>query len=329
MGLTVTACPLPPGPGRVLIGVIILTLNQCDSTLRCLASLRPGRHPYRVLVWDNGSQDGTVDTVRNAFPTVLTHRHPANLGVASGRNAAAELLVRELAPTHLLFLDNDMIVEEGFVDALVQPMLDDPRIGQTQAKLRFMHDPERLNDGGGCSIDWLLGRTVPVGFEEIDRGQYDTPKRCVACGGAMMVRAEPFEALGGFDDRFSPFGPEDIDFSLRLSEAGYIALYVPGAVAYHQVTHTFGQGYGEDYARHKSRHWLMLMRRHASLPQKLGFYLLGAPYLALRIIAREARRGNLKAVRGTLRGLLDFVQSSRGPRGGHRPTRPPGRGTEP
>ena len=60
-----------------------------------------------------------------------------------------------------------------------------------------------------------------------------------------MVRTDLFELLGGFDPSFDPFGPEDLDFSLRLQEAGYLSIYTPQAVAYHTVSHSFGQGYSE------------------------------------------------------------------------------------
>jgi GT2 family glycosyltransferase len=112
----------------------------------------------------------------------------------------------------------------------------------------------------------------------------------------------------GFDLTFNPFGPEDLDFSLRLQKAGYKALYVPQAVAYHTVSHTFGEGYSEEYARHKSRHWFHFMRRHATPLQQIGFFALGAPYLAVRVAIREARRGNLGAVRGLFRGIGDFLR---------------------
>ncbi len=293
------------------VAVIILTLNQRDKTMQCLSSLHAAEDDLaiRVLVWDNGSTDGTAEAVREAFPDVLVHCHPSNLGVASGRNAAAREAMQSLDPSHLLFLDNDIVVEPGFVTALLRSFEKDDRVGQAQAKLRFMHDRERLNDGGGCRINFLIGRTMPVGFGEIDRGQHDTCKECVSCGGAMMVRADVFSELGGFDAKFDPFGPEDIDFSLRLAKAGYIALYVPEAVGYHEVSHTFGEGYSEEYARHKSRHWFALMRRHASLPQKLGFFLIGAPFIAIRLIVREGRKGNISAVRGVLRGIVDFFRS--------------------
>jgi GT2 family glycosyltransferase len=125
----------------------------------------------------------------------------------------------------------------------------------------------------------------------------------------MMVRAARFDQLGGFDPIFDPFGPEDLDFSLRLQKAGYKALYVPDAVGYHEVSHTFGSGYTEEYARSKSKHWLRLMRRHASATDWIGFLLLGAPRAFLRMIVREARRGNLRALLGTVRGVFDVSAS--------------------
>jgi GT2 family glycosyltransferase len=121
----------------------------------------------------------------------------------------------------------------------------------------------------------------------------------------MMVRSDVFQQLDGFDSLFGPFGPEDLDFSLRLKKAGYKALYIPKAVGYHQVSHTYGEGYSEDYARHKSRHWLLFMRRHANFWQKMAFYLFGAPVLAVQVLIREAKRGNLGAIRGLVQGILN------------------------
>jgi GT2 family glycosyltransferase len=294
------------------VAIMILSYNQRQKTLQCLARLREtGELKHQVLVWDNGSSDGTVEAVREAFTVVLAHRHHVNLGVGSGRNAAAQLAIERFEPTHLLFLDNDIMVEPGFVEALLEPLLRDPQVGQAQAKLRFLNDPERLNDGGGARITFWLGRVRPVGYGELDRGQHDRVAPCVSCGGAMLVRADIFRQLAGFNKAFDPFGPEDLDFSLRLQKAGYQALYVPQAVGLHEVSHTFEPGgYSEKYARHKARHWFIFMRRHATPLQKAGFYLVGAPYLAARIIIREGRKGNFGALRGIFRGILDFWKPS-------------------
>lgn len=290
-----------------VIAIILLTINQRETTLRALRSLVPDLPPRaRMLVWDNGSDDGTVEAIASELPQVTAHHHDRNLGVASGRNAAARLAIEAFGPAYLLFLDNDMLVTPGFVNALLEPLENDSRVGQTQAKLLYMHEPERLNDGGGCRINFWLGRTHPVGCGEIDRGQYDRVAPCISCGGAMMVRTELFQALGGFDTVFDPFGPEDIDFSLRLRKRGYTALYVPTAVAYHAVSHTFEPGgYSTIYARSKARHWLRFLKRHGTVPQKIGFALIGAPLIALRLTLREALRGNPGALVGSVRGLLE------------------------
>lgn len=295
------------------IVIVILTLNQKESTLNCLASLERISDPaFEVIVADNGSTDRTVETVREKFPWVEVHSFPHNLGVASGRNRAAELAIRRFGASFLLFLDNDMVVEPDFVSALHEPFTNDKEVGQTQAKLLLLDDPQRLNDGGGCQLDFWRGQTVPVGFNEIDRGQYDTTRDCIACGGAMMVRAEVFEELGGFDEVFGPFGPEDLDFSLRLSDAGYQALFVPDAVAYHAVSHTIGAGYDPEYALSKSRHWVILMNRHASFHEKVLFWILGAPYRGIRAALREARRRNFKSFLALLKGALDHRSSDSG-----------------
>jgi len=298
-------------PQEPIIAVIILTYNQCQRTLACLESLLTiEMPPFHTLVWDNGSADATAVTIRQKHPQILIYQHHTNLGVASGRNAAAHLASQTWNPTHFLFLDNDMLLEPNFVNGLLQSFLHDPQVGQTQAKLRFMDDQQRINDGGGSHINFVLGQTNPVGYNEIDRGQHDAMKSCISCGGAMMVRRDVFEQLNGFDTIFDPFGPEDSDFSLRLQRAGYKAIYAPQAVAYHVVSHTYGKGYTEDYARHKSRHWFVFLRRHATPWQKIGFYTIGLPLMGVRILFREARRGNLGAIRGLFAGAWDLLNAS-------------------
>jgi GT2 family glycosyltransferase len=289
--------------------MVMLTFNQRETTLRALESLAPDDWSVcRVLLWDNGSTDGTADAVRTRFPAVHVHWHETNLGVASGRNAAAALAKQLFAPTHLLFADNDLVFTKGFVSALIEPFFADACVGQTQAKLRFLRQPDVLNDGGGCELSFWRGRTQPVGLGEVDRGQRDVQKPCISCGGAMMVRVDVFDELSGFDPVFDPAGPEDVDFSLRLQKRGYRALYVPRAMAFHEGNHTFGSGYPPPYARVKAQHWMCFLRRHGSLPQQVAFVLLGAPVIVLRMAVREARRGNLPALPAALRGAIGALR---------------------
>ena len=295
------------------VAVVMLTFHQRANTLRALASITES-HLARVeiLLWDNGSTDGTAEAVRAQFPAVHVHYSSVNLGVAGGRNAAAALAIERFQPHFLCFLDNDVVLTPGFFDALLDTLLNNPEVGQVQAKLRYIDRPTVLNDGGGCEISFWLGRTRPVGIGQVDRGQYDRVTDCVIGGPAMMVRTGLFRELGGFDLMFNPFGPEDIDFSLRLQRAGHRALFVPSAMAFHAESHSFApQGYSESYARVKAHHWIRFLRRHGSLLQQLGFFTIGMPLIVFRLLIREGRRGNLAAVTGSARGLLASLRRDR------------------
>lgn len=301
-------------PSGMSVVVVMLTFNQRDVTLRALASFTPAeRGSAEFLLWDNASTDGTIEAVRRRFPEVHAHRSDTNLGVASGRNAGAALAIRRFRPTHLLFLDNDLVMTPGFIRALAEAFTGDPALGQAQAKLRSLQNPNRINDGGGCQISFWRGRTRPVGFDEVDAGQFDAPRPCVSCGGAMMVRADVFRELGGFDAAFDPFGPEDLDFSLRLQKRGYRSMYIPSALAYHQVSHTFegGRGYSAAYARVKAQHWLRFLGRHGSPLQKLGFAVVGAPLIVGRMAVRELAKGNPGALVGSVSGALAGLRRRR------------------
>src|SRR4030095_13494802 len=117
--------------------VIVLTYKQREKTIACLSDLLANKGlPFRVLVWDNGSQDDTIAVVNREFPHVHTHYSETNLGVAGGRNASAQMAIHERGKSHILFLDNDILVEPSFVIALYEPFEADAKVGQTQSKLR-------------------------------------------------------------------------------------------------------------------------------------------------------------------------------------------------
>jgi GT2 family glycosyltransferase len=253
-----------------------------------------------------------VVAVREAFSGVLAHHHPENLGVALGRNAGAKMAMSTFDPKYLLFLDNDLVLQSGYLAAMVQTLDTEPTVGQVQSKLLYLDEPNRINDGGGCHINFWLGRTKPVGFRQIDRGQCDQPAPCVSCGGSMMVRAGLFSDLGGFDGLFNPFGPEDLDFSLRLQKRGFKALYDPRAVALHEVGHTYDRATGcaKTYARSRTEVWLRFLHRHGTPAQRAGFFVFGTPLFVGRLVYRELSRRSFGAAVDSLRGMFEAFRTS-------------------
>jgi GT2 family glycosyltransferase len=277
--------------------IVLLTVNQREKTLRCLESLKAVEHTnHRIILWDNGSTDGTAEAVLSLYPHVIVYHHSENAGVATGRNSAVELARRHIDPAYLLFLDNDMIVEPDFLGWLVAPFADSPQLAQSTGKIRDINNPQRLYGAGGCRVRFWLGDTMHNGYGEVDTGQYDHIRRCLPSGGCMLVRSDVFNKLGGFSTMYDPYGPEDLDFGLRAVESGYFGVYVPEAIVYHETSagRTFESGqYTATFATLRIRHWFRFMNRHASSFQKVGFYLIGIPYLLIGFIVRQAKRGSL------------------------------------
>lgn len=292
------------------VAVVLLTLDQREKTFRCLRSLHRMAEPRPdIVLWDNGSCDGTAEAVAREFPAVVIHHNPTNAGVASGRNAAATIALDTFAPTHLFFLDNDMEVSPDFLAPLLAPFAADARVGHTTGKIRFLGEENRLYGAGGCVLQFWRGRTGHVGYGQVDRGQFDRPHRCLPSGGCMLVRVDLFRRLGGFDTGYNPYGPEDLDFGLRMRDIGYHGVYVPESVVYHEsISSRTGSGGGmrsQRYVRDKSRHWFRFMARHASLGERILFYSLGAPLGVARMLVREGRRGNFRALTGLAAGFTE------------------------
>ena len=226
------------------IAVVILTINQKEKTLRCLESFQAVKTPaYRIYLWDNGSNDGTLEAVGRQYPDVVCHGSSENLGVASGRNAASKLAISDFDPAFLFFIDNDMIVSPDFLSVLAAPFAEDPTLALTTGKLACLGEDGRPRPGpsaliygaGGCKVSFWRGDTSHIGYGELDRGQYDKSGECIVSGGCMLVRSSVFQELNGFDPVYDPYGPEDLDFGLRAREKGYHGRYEPAALVWHDM----------------------------------------------------------------------------------------------
>lgn len=98
---------------HVDIAVVILTCDQKEVTLRCLESFGDvDRDDIGILVWDNGSTDGTRESIEKQFPSVEARWSEKNRSF-SGRNAGLAAALDLWEPEFLLFLDNDTVITSG------------------------------------------------------------------------------------------------------------------------------------------------------------------------------------------------------------------------
>lgn len=294
------------------VAIIILTFNQIKKTLRCICSVKQVSYDEKViLLFDNGSIDNTIETVQKEFSDIMTYYSVKNLGVASGRNAGAEIAKNLFNPKYLLFLDNDTTVEPDFLEKLVKALEEDSSIAIVTSKIKCNDDSNRIFAAGGCSIKFWLGITAAKGYRQKDDGRFDKPFDCIASGGCMLVRTEIFFSVNGFDPIFNPYGPEDLDFVFKVRAKNYRSVYIPESVIYHDSIPSRSSSAGEmtsDYILRKTKNFFIILLRHAPLAEKIIFLFLVAPLKFSWLFLKGTLTGNFKIIISTLKGFIEFAK---------------------
>ena len=287
---------MAPSTGEVL-AVVVLSHNKRAQTLRCIESARRLRYrPLEVLVVDNASSDGSADAVAAEYPDVHLLRSPVNRGAAGGRNLGAEYAKR-FDPAYLLFVDDDAVVDEDLASELVSIMQHDPGVGLATPKAYRFGTTDVIASAGGMQVRLGRGSITDIGAGARDVGQFERGGGVESCVGfVVLARYGALERCRGFDERYNPYGWEEVDLSLRMREAGYTVQYAPRAVCWHAGG---TPGRGRRLARYeigKVVNYLRLMRRHATPREWLGFLAL-LPVRAsqlltaqLKGLARQSRR---------------------------------------
>jgi glycosyltransferase involved in cell wall biosynthesis len=105
--------------------VVITTRNRGTELLRAIQSVLDQQAPVDVLVIDDGSTDGTTDTLRNAFPSVRVERSEKSLGLIVQRNRAAQLVTTPI----IISIDDDAILPSPGILQQTLADFNHPRIG--------------------------------------------------------------------------------------------------------------------------------------------------------------------------------------------------------
>jgi len=221
---------------RVHLSAIIINYDGGELLRKTLASLVAELDRLdlesEILVVDNASTDNSLSLVSCHFPSVRVISLPQNSGFARAANSGA----RASCGRYLLFLNNDIEIEPGSIGRLISFLEAHPDYALVAPAVLGPDGSFELSFGPDLNLlsEFFLKTLARKYYACLYRLRREKIARDVdwASGVALLIRREPFFALGGFDERYFLY-VEDADLGLRLRRQGYKLRYLPEARIIH------------------------------------------------------------------------------------------------
>ncbi len=234
--------------------VVVHYQNQKD-TFSCLQSLSKtliSNSSYNLILVDNSANISFTKSLKKHFPSLISIDNKSNQGFAQGNNLGIKKALRN-GCKNIIILNNDTIISSNLISGLVSFANTDRLIGLVSPKIYFAKGYEyhknRYSDKekgkviwyAGGKIDWANFYASHIGVDQVDDGSFDQISETDFCTGCcLLVKEEIVRNVGLLDEKYFLYF-EDVDYSLRVKQAGYKVIYYPKVFLWHKNASTSGR----------------------------------------------------------------------------------------
>lgn len=309
--------------------VIIPNYNGIEFLTPCLDSLinaYESSGAFKIIVVDNGSKDKSTDLVKKycEHDYISLIELKENTGFSYAVNRGIEASDTEF----VILLNNDIVVDEGFVIQLENAISSDEKLFSVNSLMRSMKNPAVIDGFGDhyCALGWAYAAYKGKASRRFE--SLDVLKNIFsACGGASIYRREVFEKIGLFDEEHFAY-LEDVDIGYRAVLNGYKNASCALAVCDHAGSGFSGSRYNEFKIDLASRNSIYIIYKNMPLVQIIinlpflfaGFFIktvfftlkgYGKVYLkglikGFRLCASDKAKAH--KVRLGLKGIIRYIQ---------------------
>jgi len=200
--------------------------DRRDATIRCLHSLDSAltgaglREDARVFLVDDGSSDGTAAAAAAAWPGIRIIAAAGDLFWAKAMSLAERVALREAeGATHLLWLNDDVVLDPGSVGELIAVADGDSIV------VGALRDSDGATSYSGIR---LTSRIHPLRFERVEPSTSAVPVDTLN-GNLVLVPVEVALRIGGIDREFR-HAFADFDYGVRARRSGVRVMLAPGTL---------------------------------------------------------------------------------------------------
>lgn len=226
-------------------------------------------------------QEDELEFHRKLSSDILDSRHliliknKKNYGFAMGNNLAIVFALEFLQPHYILLLNNDVVVEKHFLKEMIMLVNNNRDIGIAGPKVYYYDlfgKGDVINFAGEDLVLWKA-QGQRYGFNEIDKGQYDSVREVDKVeGSCMLIKSEVFQNVGLFDPDYFAYW-EETDFCIRAKRKGYKILYSPKSKVWHKISASTGGLRNPFYIYYMTRNKFLFVSKNGSELEKAKFVL--------------------------------------------------------
>jgi GT2 family glycosyltransferase/glycosyltransferase involved in cell wall biosynthesis len=219
------------------VTVVVPSRDGRELLATMLAALAVQVSKGEIIVVDNGSSDGTADWLLREYPDVHVVVSPSPLSFARAVNAG----IVKARFSRTLLLNNDMVVESGFITALEAAFDRIPDLFCATAQIFFPAGVRREETGKAVwrrenPLDFPMRCDDPIPGEDLTWVFYGS-------GGCSLFDTAKLQQLGGVSEIYEPAYVEDMDFGYRAWKRGWPTVYCAGARVEHRHRATTSRFY--------------------------------------------------------------------------------------
>ena len=285
--------------GFPLVSIVVLNWNGERVIRLCLDSIRKLDYPNKeVIVVDNGSEDTSVDIIREEYREFRLIENLKNLGFSAGMNVG----IKESRGSLILLYNNDAISHPTSLSQMVNTILSRTKIGLVGG-LILCHEPNDVIWSFGGKLDVLTGTIWSDGLGQKIHAEKDLKENEVAdidylSGCVLLIKREVVQRIGLLDEESAVWG-QDVDWCLKARRAGFECVLNPSAKIWHIGSYSSRQMPLRSYALKQESDFRVIMLHFPLIPMfsALLFQLLVTPIFELLFFGQSdvALRSRLKS----------------------------------
>lgn len=213
------------------LAIILINWNQFNLTQACIVSLKKCNYNnFKIILVDNASEDKSGIKLSNKFPDVVFIQNKKNLGFTGANNKGIQY-AKNHSFKFIMLLNNDTEVDKNFISPLINKLSNNSKLGAVQPIITYWHNRNIIWNFGG-KINKFTGQVQTINKgKKIDQINLKKETEWIS-GCCFVVKSEIIEKAGKLDNSYFVYF-EDVDWSVRIIQAGYKLELEPKSLIFH------------------------------------------------------------------------------------------------